>query len=236
MHFWDFFTPIEETMRALDDLVRTGKIRYIGFSNTPAWKTAQAQVLAHFRGMAPIIAMQLEYSLLARTIEGEHTAMAQELGIGIMPWGALKSGILSGAYMGAPGDAPASARQSVNDTLRNISEKEQAVLDTLKRVADEVDASMASVALAWVLAQPGISATLMGLERLEQFEDNVKALDIVLSPEQLGALTLASQPVLNFPHGFVKILGPSLAHSGTTVNGIPSRISPLGPQTDAERH
>jgi aryl-alcohol dehydrogenase-like predicted oxidoreductase len=98
MHAWDATTPIEETMRALDDLVRDGKVRYIGFSDTPAWKCAEAQTLARFRGYAPLIALQIEYSLLQRTVEGELIPMARELGMGVTPWSPLKSGVLSGKY------------------------------------------------------------------------------------------------------------------------------------------
>ncbi|SVD21827.1 uncharacterized protein METZ01_LOCUS374681, partial [marine metagenome] len=86
MHLWDRFTPIEETMQALNDLVTSGKVRYIGFSDTPAWKVAQAQVMAAFRGWAPLIALQIEYSLIERTVEGEMMPMAQELGLGVTPW------------------------------------------------------------------------------------------------------------------------------------------------------
>jgi aryl-alcohol dehydrogenase-like predicted oxidoreductase len=98
MHAWDATTPIEETLRALDDLVREGKVRYIGFSDTPAWKCAEAQTIARFRGWAPLIALQIEYSLLQRTVEGELIPMALELGLGVTPWSPLKSGVLSGKY------------------------------------------------------------------------------------------------------------------------------------------
>src|SRR5579863_4241877 len=98
MHAWDRFTPIEETLRALDDLVRAGKVRYIGFSDTPAWKVTQAQVTAKMRGWTPLIALQLEYSLLERTIEGELVPAAKELGLGITPWSPLRYGMLTGKY------------------------------------------------------------------------------------------------------------------------------------------
>src|ERR1700735_1121867 len=98
LHLWDRFTPIEETMRALDDLVQSGKVRYLGFSDTPAWKVAQAQITALLKGWTPLIALQLEYSLLERTIEGEHIPEALELGMGITPWSPLKSGMLTGKY------------------------------------------------------------------------------------------------------------------------------------------
>jgi aryl-alcohol dehydrogenase-like predicted oxidoreductase len=98
LHMNDRFTPIEEILRALDDLVASGKMRYIGFSDTPAWRTAQAQTIAHFRGGAPLISLQIEYSLLERTVEGELIPMAQDMGLGVIPWGPLKSGALSGKY------------------------------------------------------------------------------------------------------------------------------------------
>ncbi|PYR27619.1 MAG: aldo/keto reductase, partial [Acidobacteria bacterium] len=98
MHLWDKFTPIEETMRALDDLVCAGKVRYVGFSDTPAWKTAQAQSIAGFRGWTPLVALQIEYSLIERTVEGELIPMARELGLGVTPWSPLRGGVLSGKY------------------------------------------------------------------------------------------------------------------------------------------
>src|SRR5580658_10447170 len=98
MHCWDKNTPIEETMRAMDDLVAAGKVRYIGFSDTPAWKITEAQMIAKFRGWNPLIALQLEYSLLERTIEGEHVPLALDHGMGITPWSPLKSGVLSGKF------------------------------------------------------------------------------------------------------------------------------------------
>jgi aryl-alcohol dehydrogenase-like predicted oxidoreductase len=103
VHIWDRFTPIEETMSALDDLVKSGKVRYIGISDTPAWKVAQAQVMAHFRGWSPLVALQIEYSLMQRTVEGELIPMAEELGLGVLPWGPLKSGALTGKYTRANG-------------------------------------------------------------------------------------------------------------------------------------
>ena len=119
MHNWDRHTPIEETMRTLDDLVRAGKIRYIGFSNTPAWVTAQAQTMAQLKGWTPLIALQVEYSLLARTVEGEIAPLARDQGMALVPWSPLKNGFLSGkyrrgaavtdsaraAYVGGPSDA-----------------------------------------------------------------------------------------------------------------------------------
>ena len=130
MHVWDRFTPIDETMRALDDLVRAGKVRYIGFSDTPAWKVSQAQTMALFRGWTPLVALQIEYSLLERTVEGELVPMAQELGLGITPWSPLAGGVLSGKFQprgrglgrartAAPGRCRASPNAHVHDPRRS---------------------------------------------------------------------------------------------------------------------
>ena len=235
MHCWDSFTPIDESMMALDDLVRQGKVRYIGVSNLPAWKIAQAQTLAHLRGWSPLIALELEYSLMERTIEGEHVPLALELGLGVIPWGALRSGVLSGAFGLTRTSEVVSRRASVNSTMANLTAKEEAILTTLKRVADELGVSMTTVALAWVKAQPGVAVTLLGIDHPDQIEPNARGQDVVLSPEQMDALNAASKPTLNFPHAFNTALAASLAHAGATVNGVRSGITPLQPKTDAER-
>ncbi len=130
IHVWDPMTPIEETMRTLDDLVRSGKVRYIGVSDTPAWKVSQAQTIARFRGFAPLIALQIEYSLLERTVEGELVPMAAEMGLGITPWSPLRFGILSGKY----------TRETAKDikpdrgawVQNSLNEKSFAVLDVVR--------------------------------------------------------------------------------------------------------
>src|ERR1019366_214917 len=154
MHGWDRFTPIEETMRGLDDLVAAGKVRYIGFSDTPAWKVAQAQTTAVLRGWTPLIALQLEYSLLERTIEGELIPAALELGLGVTPWSPLRSGMLTGKY----------TRESVKTATpgrgafvsRAFTEQAFEVLDVLGTVAAEAETTLARAALAWVVQRPGI--------------------------------------------------------------------------------
>src|ERR1700720_2653277 len=144
LHVWDRTAPIEETLRGLDDLVASGKVRYIGLSDLPAWKVSEAQTVAHFRSWAPITAVQLEYSLLERTAEGELIPMAQEMGMGVMPWSPLKHGLLSGKFR----------RDGVGsvDTKRNAmaavpSEGDHVVIDALCALAAEVGATPAAVAL-----------------------------------------------------------------------------------------
>ena len=118
LHMNDRFTPIEETLRALDDLVASGKVRYIGFSDTPAWRAAQAQTIAHFSGWAPLVSLQIEYSLLERTVEGELIPMAQDMGLGVTPWGPLKSGALSGKYTRANKDEMKTCVGYGNDSVQ----------------------------------------------------------------------------------------------------------------------
>jgi aryl-alcohol dehydrogenase-like predicted oxidoreductase len=224
LHNWDRAAPVEETLRALDDLVAAGKVRYVGFSDVPAWKTAEAQVLAHFRGWSPIIAVQLEYSLLERTVEGELIPMAQSLGMGVMPWSPLKSGFLSGKFSrrnASPVDSPRSALVGVP------SERDYDVIDVLEQVADETGASPATVAIAWVHGRPGVSSTLLGARRLDQLRSNLAALELTLTVEQLAALDEVSAPALNFPAENNRSLAPLLQFAGATVDGQAHGPSPL---------
>jgi aryl-alcohol dehydrogenase-like predicted oxidoreductase len=224
LHNFDPATPVEETLRALDDLVSTGKVRYVGFSDVPAWATAEAATIARLRGWAPIIALQLEYSLLERTSEGELIPMAQAMGIGVMPWGPLKSGFLSGKY--------SSATTGPVDTTRTQlvgapSEADYVVIDALNTVAHQVGASPAAVALAWVQGRPGVTSTLIGARRMDQFEANLHALDVTLTDTQRAALDEVSTPTLNFPAHNNGTLAPMLQFAGATVDGRPSIVSPL---------
>ncbi|MFJ8146776.1 aldo/keto reductase [Streptomyces sp. NPDC096048] len=224
LHNFDPSTPVEETLRALDDMVSDGKVRYIGFSDVPAWATAEAATIARFRGWAPIIALQLEYSLLERTSEGELIPMAQALGMGVMPWGPLKSGFLSGKY--------SSATTGAVDTMRTQlvgvpQEADYVVIDALNDVASQVGASPAAVALAWVQGRPGVTSTLVGARRLDQLEANLSALDVVLTEAQRGVLNDVSTPALNFPAENNRTLAPMIQFGGATVDGRTTSVSPL---------
>ncbi len=221
LHNWDRFTPVEETMRALDDLVRAGKVRYLGFSDAPAWKTAQAQLLAHFRGWAPLIALQIEYSLLERTVEGELIPMAEELGLGVLPWSPLKMGALSGKYTRANGQKMQGHRGAF---VGDLTDRQYDVIDAAEAVAKNHNTSVPAVALAWVQNQPGVSSTILGARTLEHLEDNLKALDLHLAPEEIATLDAVSKPTLNFPADFIRDRSPSFQHAGATVNGVPSKL------------
>ncbi|KGI78251.1 aldo/keto reductase [Oleiagrimonas soli] len=221
LHNWDRGVPIEETLRGLDDLVTAGKIRYIGFSDIPAWKTAEAQTIALFRGWTPIIALQLEYSLLERTSEGELFPMAQAMGMGIMPWSPLKSGFLSGKFRrGGTGQVDTKRTSMVGVP----GEADYDIIETVAEVASELGISPASVALAWVRSQAGVTSTLIGARRLDQLRANLDSLEVTLSADQIGKLSLVSKPKLNFPAENNETLAPMLAFPGTTVDGrtVPS--------------
>jgi aryl-alcohol dehydrogenase-like predicted oxidoreductase len=231
LHLWDRFTPIEETMSALDDLVKSGKVRYVGLSDAPAWKVAQAQIMAHFRGWNPLIALQIEYSLMQRTVEGELVPMAEELGLGVLPWGPLKSGALTGKYTRANGTKMPGLRGA---RAGEFTEKQYDIIDAVGKIAAERNTDCSTVALAWLKAQSGVRATIIGARTLEQLDANLKALDLILTPEQLASLDNASKPVLNFPADFLAH-SPSLSHAGTTVNGVPSQVTFLVPKDDSSR-
>jgi aryl-alcohol dehydrogenase-like predicted oxidoreductase len=217
LHNWDVHTPIEETLAALEDLVRAGKVRYLGISDTPAWKVAEANVTARFRGWSAFIGLQIEYSLLERTVEQELIPMARELGLGITPWSPLKSGALSGKYTRAnagqvKGDRSAFLASSLN-------ERTYTIIDELEAIAKAHDSTAARVALAWVIAQPGVTSTLIGARRLSQLEDNLKAFDVKLTADELGRLDALTRPAFGFPHN-MQTWFPAIHNGGTSVNGV----------------
>jgi aryl-alcohol dehydrogenase-like predicted oxidoreductase len=217
LHCWDAQTPIEETMGALEDLVRAGKVRYLGVSDTPAWKIAEANTLARLRGSAAFIGLQIEYSLLERSVEQELVPMALEFGLGITPWSPLKSGALSGKYTRrnageVKGDRAAFLGSSLN-------EKTYALIDELEAIAKARDTTVARVSLAWVQAQPGVTSTIIGARRLEQLEDNIMALGVRLTAEELARLDALTKPTFGFPQSMQPMF-PAIQHGGSTVNGV----------------
>lgn len=222
LHNFDPATPSEETLRTLDDLVSAGKIRYVGFSDVPAWATAEAATIAQMRGWAPIIALQLQYSLLERTSEGELIPMAEAMGMGVMPWSPLQGGLLSGKY--------SSSNTAPSDTTRarpgGPTEAELVVIDAVNAVAAEMGVSSAQVALAWLRGRPGVSSVVIGSRRIDQLEANLGALDVTLSEAQRTALDEISTPKLNFPADNNRQLAPTLQFAGATVDGRPSAALP----------
>jgi aryl-alcohol dehydrogenase-like predicted oxidoreductase len=233
MHCWEALTPIEETMRALDDLVRDGKVRYVGFSDTPAWKCAEAQTIARLRGWSPLIALQIEYSLLERTVEGELLPMARELGMGVTPWSPLKSGALTGKYARANHGKHAAARgQLVERALRDATYD---VVDAVVSIAKELDTTPSRVAIAWVQGRPGVASTIIGARTMQQLEDNLGAIDVKLTPAHLEKLETLTKPRLNFPADFLSG-APVFSFGGTTINGRTAQLWPATPKNDQERY
>lgn len=226
LHNWDVHTPIDETMSALNDLVRAGKVRYIGVSDTPAWKVAQANMMAHFRGWSEFIGLQIEYSLLERSVEQELVPMALELGLGITPWSPLKSGVLSGKYTRQNAAADKADRAFVQWA---INDKAYDVVDELAAIAKAHDTTSARVALAWVQSQPGVTSTIIGARRLAQLEDNVKALDLVLGAAERAKLDELTKPAFGFPQSMQPMF-PSIHNGGTSVNGVQAPASSFGVQ------
>jgi len=222
LHNWDRNTPIEETLRTLDDLVRAGKIRYLGFSNTPAWVTAQAQTTALLKDWTPLIALQVEYSLLARTVEGEVAPLARDQGMALVPWSPLKNGFLSGKYRRGT---------QVTDSVRTTfvggpSDDEYTVIEVAAAIADELGTHPAAVSLAWLRARQGTVVPIVGARRLEHLENNLAALDVTLTPDQLQRLNEVSAPTLNYPAPLNGETRAMLQFAGTTVDGQTSSVYP----------
>jgi aryl-alcohol dehydrogenase-like predicted oxidoreductase len=232
LHAWDKTTPIEETMRALDTLVEQGKVRYLGFSDTPAWKVAQAQVLAQVRGWAPLVALQIEYSLLQRTVEGELIPMAEELGLGVTPWGPLRGGALSGKYKRADKGQHHAARGA--RVTNYLDDRTFDLLEHMERIAAELGTTVPRVALAWVQGRPAVASTIIGARTLEQLDDNLGALEVQLSAAHVQVLNKASTPSLAFPADMLGAV-PAFAFGGTTINGQASQAWPQAPQKESER-
>jgi aryl-alcohol dehydrogenase-like predicted oxidoreductase len=233
LHNWDVHTPIEETMAALDDLVRAGKVRYLGVSDTPAWKIAEANVTARFRGWSSFIGLQIEYSLLERSVEQELVPLALEFGLGITPWSPLKSGVLSGKYTRANAAQVKPDRGFIGDAFLN--EKTYAIVDELARIAKAHESTVARVALAWVQSQPGVGSTIIGARRLAQLEDNLKALDLRLSADERKQLDELTKPTFGFPQS-MQPLFPAIHNGGTYVNGTYSPPTSFGVEKGDQIH
>jgi aryl-alcohol dehydrogenase-like predicted oxidoreductase len=223
LHNWDCRAPIEETLRALDDLVTAGKVRYVGLSDVPAWVAAQAQTIASFRSWAPVTALQLEYSLLERTPEGELLPMADAVGMGVLPWSPLRSGQLSGKYVRGNG-APADSRRV--GLVDGPTERDWDVIEAVARVATELGVSSAEVALAWVRSRPAVASTLIGARTIEQLRSNLASLEITLAPEQLAALNEPSRPSLDFPAAIATEITPIFGFGGAIVDGVELPVWP----------
>jgi aryl-alcohol dehydrogenase-like predicted oxidoreductase len=195
LHMWDGMTPVEEVVRALDDLVAAGKVLYVGVSDTPAWVVSQAVVLAELRGWARFVGLQLPYSLADRDAERDLLPMAGALDLGVTTWGVLEGGALTGKYL-ADGDEP--------KRYEGAGERVNAVAREVISVADEIAATPAQVATAWVRQQPWRVIPIVGARSASQMVENLAALEVELSKEQLERLSDASGFRLGFPRDFLE--------------------------------
>ncbi len=203
LHAWDFMTPVEEIMRALDDMVRQGKILYIGISDTPAWIVAQANTLAQCHGWTQFIALQVEYSLIQRTPEQDLLPMAKALDLGVTPWSPLAGGVLTGKYNKSAQETGGEGRLSTPD-WGIITERSLAIADVVIQIAQKIGCSASQVALAWLRHQTGVIIPIIGARKVSQIKDNLGCLDITLSSEHLQKLGEISQIELGFPHNFLQ--------------------------------
>lgn len=202
LHIWDKVTPIEEVMRAFDDLVRQGKVLYAGVSDMPAWLVARANTLAELRGWTPFVGLQIEYSLIERTVERELLPMADSLGLGVTAWSPLAGGALTGKY--AKGKDKGDARYNTEMMKQFLPDvdRTEAVVREVRAVAEEAGRSPAQVALAWLRHRPTPVIPIIGARKMDQFQDNLASLDLHLDPAQVRRLDEASRIELGFPHDF----------------------------------
>ncbi|WNF16843.1 aldo/keto reductase [Microcystis aeruginosa] len=196
LHIWDSLTPMEEVMRAFDDLVRMGKVLYIGISDSPAWIVSQANTLATLRGWTPFIGLQIEYSLKERTPERELLPMAKALNIGVTAWSPLGGGVLTGKY-NQPN--PVDGRLSMTDQPFQILDRDLKIAETVLEIAREIGQSPAQVALNWLRNRPNPIIPIIGARRLSQLQDNLACVDFNLTGEQLQRLDNISAISLGFP-------------------------------------
>ncbi len=211
VHAWDFMTPIEEVMRGLDDLVRAGKVLYVGISDTPAWIVSRANTIAEMRGWSPFVGLQIRYSLIDRTAEADLLPMARALDLGVTPWSVLGAGVLTGKYNQERKPDQGRAKEGAATVERNLT-----IAGEVIAVAEEIGCTPSQVAISWVRRQPGVIIPLLGARNLEQLRDNLGALEVPLTDEQTARLSEASRIDPGFPHNFLASESiQDIVHGGT---------------------
>lgn len=201
VHAYDDYTPMDETLRALDDLVRSGKVLYLGVSDTPAWVVSASNTMAELRGLTGYVGLQIEYSLLQRTPERDLIPMADQFGMSVLAWAPLGGGVLTGKY--TRGDGSDSLRRDGNEAWGRTTESAMAIARTVDTVADELGVTSAQVAIAWLRTRGYGVLPIVGARKVEQLKDSLAATEVVLSKEQEQRLGDASQVSLGFPHEFL---------------------------------
>jgi len=203
LHAWDLITPVEEVVSTLTDLVREGKIRYYGLSDTPAWYVARAQTLAEKGGLERVATLQLEYSLAERNIEREHIPAAQELGIGLCPWSPLAGGLLSGKYKREGSKGVGEGRLTTpNPMFNKFTESNWRVVDALVDVAKQIGKAPAEVALNWLVTAPGVTSVILGATKPAQLAENLNCLDFTIPAELRKKLDASGAPEAVHPYNF----------------------------------
>ena len=197
VHMRDFMTPTHEVMRGLDDLVRQGKVLYVGISDTPAWEVARANTLADLRGWTPFVGLQIRYSLLDRAAERDLLPMAKALDLAVTPWDTLGSGVLTGKYNRDPDVEGRAARRG------RVNDRDLGIAAEVVKLAEQIDRTPAQVALNWVRQGDGVIVPLVGAKTLDQLDDNLGCLEFTLTTEERTRLDDASRIELGFPHDFL---------------------------------
>jgi len=216
VHAWDYMTPVEEVMRALDDMVRAGKILYTGISDTPAWIVSRANTMAELRGWTPFTALQIEYSLLERTVERELLPMARSFDMAVTPWGAIGGGVLTGKYSKTKKVEVSTKRYEEDADSPRLSDKSLAIADEVVKIAGEIGCSPAQVSLNWVRNQQGLMIPIIGARNVGQLRQNLACLDHKLTGEHIKRLNKVSHIELGFPHDFLdKEYIQNLVYGGT---------------------
>ncbi len=196
VHAWDFLTPVEEVMRGLDDLVTSGKVHYVGVSDTPAWIVSRANTIAQFRGWTSFVGLQVEYSLLQRAPERDLIPMAREMGLALTPWAPLAGGALTGKYLKGEGGR-------VKEGSLRRDERSTTITKKVVEIAETIQASPAQVALKWTMEKDYTSIPIVGGRKVSQIEDSLGATAISLPEDALKELDAVSKIELGFPHDFL---------------------------------
>ena len=221
LHMWDFRTPVDEILRSFDDLVRAGKVLYIGLSDTPAWQASRMQAIAELRGWTQFCALQISYSLIERTVEREMIPMASEMGMGVSPWAPLGQGVLTGKYTRddlIPGDiGDISSRKAINAMTGKLTAQNLDIADVVMEIAREIDCTPAQLAVAWTLTNPAVCSPVIGARTPAQLEDNLGALSVEISPDQLSRLNEISAVPPVFPIDMLKGPAESMMFGGVRV-------------------
>ena len=209
LHIWDQITPVEEVMRAFDDLVRAGKVLYVGISDAPAWVVAKSNTLAELRGWTRYVGLQIEYSLLERTVERELIPMANDQQMTVLAWSPLKNGLLTGKYLPENVEASKADGSRMHSEMMKgfgtIEESAHATVREIVAIGKELGVSAAQVALAWLRYRPVPVIPIIGARKVSQIEDNIASVALTLSAEQLDRLDKASAVPLGFPHDFLSL-------------------------------